>query len=192
MDYIFNEYSDSDIDVLRKQLDTDNIRITGIIERCCWGYPSIVMLYPVRENEYREKGKKINFQSLSTLIWLTCPYMNRRIHELESMGYIEKITRFMEDDSEIASKMKYSHAHYFFLRKKVFRYFLGDVTSIDENTRLFETGIGGVGNISNIKCLHIHYAHYKICDHNVVGQITTELLKREIYCKERICDYDGR
>ncbi len=192
MDYIFNDYNDRDIDVIKKQLNTENIHITGIIERCSWNYPSIIMLYPVREGDYKNSEKKINFKSLSTLIWLTCPYMNRRIHELESMGYIEKISGFIGNENEFESKMKFSHAHYFFLRKKVFRHYLGDVSSLDENTRLFETGIGGVGNISNIKCLHIHYAHYRICEENVVGRITCDLLSREINCKERICDYDSR
>ncbi len=191
MKYLFNEYNNDDIETIKRQLSTDSISITGIIERCKWGFPSIILLYPLRSADKPEAKKDLNFMSLSTLIWLTCPYLNDRIHKLESEGYIKKVTDFINNNRDFVSKMQFAHAHYFYLRKKVYRYFLGDVSSIDENSRLFNTGIGGISDIENIKCLHLHYAHYRICNENYAGRITYELLDCEIYCKGSICKSDN-
>lgn len=191
MSYLFQEFNDHDMGVIRKQLNTDDVRISGIIEKCRWGFPSIVLLYPARDMDESEFHRRVNFRSLSTLIWLTCPYLNEKIHDLESGGFVKKISEFISNDAATTTKMNFAHAHYFFMKKKVFRYFLGDVSSLDQNTRIFSTGIGGVSTITSIKCLHMHYAHYRICEENIAGRMTYELLGREIYCKEGLCNDAG-
>ncbi len=188
MKYLYKEYSEEDIEIIKGQLNTGDIKLTGIAERCKWSYPSIIILYPFRKEENGEDEKKdVNQTSISTLVWLTCPYLNERIHRLESDGYIKKIGVLIHSEREYVESMRFAHAHYYYLRKNVYRYFLGDVTSLDDNTRLFNTGIGGINNIDTIKCLHLHYAHFKICERNLTGKITSMLLNHDIYCDDRRC-----
>jgi uncharacterized protein len=188
MKYFYREYTEEDIEIIKRQLNTDDVRLTGIVERCKWGCPSIIILYPFRKPESTEPDqKKLNYTSLSTLVWLTCPYLNERIHRLESDGYIKKIGVFVHQEREYIEAMKFAHAHYFFLRKNIYRHFLGEVSSLEENVRLFGTGIGGINNTDTIKCLHLHYAHYRMCDSNFAGRVTSMLLNNDIYCDNCRC-----
>lgn len=188
MKHLYREYTEEDIETIKRQLNTSDVRLTGIVERCKWGHPSIIILYPLRNAErYEPVDKRLNYMSISTLIWLTCPYLNERIHKLESDGYIKKIGVFIHSKREYFDSMRYAHAHYHFLRKNVYRYFLGDVSSLEENVRLFNTGIGGINNPDTIKCLHLHYAHFRLCDRNLTGRTVSMLLNDDKYCDDHRC-----
>ncbi len=182
------EYSEEDIETIKRQLNAEDVRLTGVAERCRWGCPSVIILYPFRRPEGGEPDmKRLNYTSISTLIWLSCPYLNERIHRIESDGYVKKIGTWIHDKREYLDSMRFAHAHYYFLRKNVYRHFLGEVTSLEENVRLFNAGIGGISNTDTIKCLHLHYAHFRLCDRNFAGRITSMLLNGDIYCDDRIC-----
>ena len=190
MKHLFQEFNNVDVEVIKRQLGTDFISISGIVERCKWDCPTLILLYPVRGEENKtERG--LDYKSMSNLLWLTCPYINKKVHQLESQGYIKKIEKFILNDRGFASIMKYAHAHYFYFRKKVYRHFLGDVTSIDENSRVFDAGIGGIVDTDYLKCLHLHYAHYKICKDNFAGKVINYLLNGDIYCKESVCCHEN-
>lgn len=192
MGYLFSDFNKNDLKSVGRQLKSDKIRITGIIERCKWDFPSIILLYPKRDSGKSNFGAGVmDHMSISTLLWLTCPFLNDRIHRLESDGYIKKISDFISSDRMFIKKMQHAHAQYFYFRKKVYRYFFGDVRSQDENSKLFNVGIGGITDIDNIKCLHIHYAHYRICNENLAGNIVYRLLNEEINCTDKICENDS-
>ncbi len=111
-----------------------------------------------------------------------------KIDKLEVDGYIKKIGDFMKDDRILESKMKDAHANYFYLRKSIYRYFLGEVSSIEDNQNALNTGIGRIREIENLDCLHIHHSHGRVCENNVAGLATYHLLNKEITCKEGLCD----
>jgi hypothetical protein len=188
MRQLYTEYTEEDIEVIKRQLIIVDIRLTGVVERCKWGFPSIVVLYPFRKPEGGEPEQKmLNHASISSLIWLTCPYLNERIHRLESDGFIQQVSVLVHSQREYIESMRFAHAHYFFLRKNIFRHFLGDISSLEENMGLFNTGIGGISNTDAIKCLHLHYAHFRLCDRNFAGRTTSMLLNDDKYCNDRRC-----
>jgi len=183
MNSILGTQTQNDISILRHQLKRDNINIAGVVERCVHGYPSVVLLNPLAD----EKSKRINHMAISNLLWLSCPYLNEKIHEFESRGYINRISEYIRNDRFLESRMKDAHANYYYLRKKVYRHYLGGIFSIEDNKNILSTGIGGIRDIENIKCLHMHYAHYRICGDNFIGRLLFNLLDGKISCDERRC-----
>ncbi|MCP4137984.1 MAG: DUF501 domain-containing protein [bacterium] len=189
MNHLFEEFDENDITVITSQLNTARVSLAGIIKRCIHGFPSVILLHPVRNPEVQEGEEELNYMAISTLIWLTCPFLNDRIHSLESKGYIDKITDLINDDRTFQSMMKDAHAHYGFLRKNIYRHFFGAVSSLDYNRIVFNTGIGGIQDIDTLKCLHLHYSHYMICKENCAGKITSKLLGGKIYCEKGNCKH---
>jgi len=179
------DYNNKDLDDIAFQIPEIPIKIAGVMERCAYGYPSIVLLYPERDND----DSTSDIMDHSDLLWLTCPYMIDKIKGLEDEGYIKKISTLIMADRDIEAQMKEAHADYYYLRKKIFRLFLGGIHSIDDNNKVFFSGIGGIRNISILNCLHQHYAHYRICEDNVAGRVVHTLLKGIVNCKERLCDH---
>ena len=181
---LFFDCKENDSSIIKDQINRESADIARIVERCKYDYPSIVLL----NAELTDNKKDESFyKSISNLIWLTCPYLNEKIHDLESQGYISKIEEFIDNDNTLKMMMENAHASYYYFRKNVYRYFVSTVASLDDMNRIFNTGIGGIKNIENIKCLHLHYAHYRICEENVVGKIVYNLLHKKIYCDEEIC-----
>lgn len=173
----------SDCRILRKQLHSDDLFIKGIIERCGYGYPRIVLLDPVR----RDKGKKsLNFQAISNLMWLTCPYLNEKIHEIENRGIIKKISDLLKDDMFCREIMRHAHANFYFLRNAVYSKYV-DKDDRKKPMEIFERGIGGIKDLTAIKCLHIHFCHYRVYKYNIAGDITNRMLDGKIDCKENLC-----
>lgn len=170
--------------VLGYQLGAQRVDIVSILERCPHGYPSLVLLDPTPSNG--SEGH-VNFMAVSNLLWLTCPYLNEKIHELESRGFVDRIGRFIMSDRSLMSRLSDAHASFYFLRKNVYRYYVGGVSSLEENGRFLCTGIGGIRDIEGIKCLHLHYAHWRLCSTNPVGPVVESLLGRKTICEEGRC-----
>ncbi len=116
------------------------------------------------------------------------PFLNKKIHEFESYGYIKKVTSFVNSDRVLVDFMKNAHANYYYLRRNLYSRFFGDISPLEFNNKILTCGIGGIKEIGNIKCLHQHYSHYQICSDNVVGRIVHNLLNGINYCRERLCD----
>ncbi|HOO73443.1 MAG TPA: DUF501 domain-containing protein [Spirochaetota bacterium] len=182
--------TDRDKHALKKQLGIDNINPAGIVERCPYGYPSIIMLHPLGgRHEQREEAREQCFKRITNLLWLTCPYLNKKIHDLESQGYINRISSFISGDTNLVFLMKEAHADYHYLRKNLCRKFIekGDDVFF-KYINFMNTGIGGIKNIDHLKCLHLHYAHYRVCEKNVAGKIVYHLLNGTISCNEVLCE----
>jgi hypothetical protein len=171
-----------DLDVIKKQLKTDNLFVYGIAARCIYGFPQIAVLNPI---ENKDK-KKLNFTALINPLWLTCPYIHQKIHDIENEGGVEKIQSFIRKDRSFKDMMEDAHAHYYFFRKELYFDIAGEPYSEDLICH-FNRGIGGIGDMCNIKCLHVHYAHYRFCNSNIAGLITEQLLNKDIICKNRYC-----
>lgn len=177
-----NEIPDKDdIGTVRRQLESKSVSIINIIERCRHGYPRIVLLDP---SVNVDGCPALDYQSATNILWLTCPYLNRKIHELESKKIIKKIEELIGSDPGLNILMRNAHARFYFLRKKVCR--IAGISAEDFND-LFVKGIGGITNFSTLKCLHIHYAHSLICSDNIAGKIVFRLLGGNIWCDEICC-----
>jgi hypothetical protein len=161
--------------------------MAGIVKKCIYGYPAIILLSP-SEYKSNSKTKKLNFMALSNPLWLTCPYLNKKIHEFESAGYIKKIAGLIRSDRTLAELMKNAHANYYFLRRNLYSMEFGEISSLEFNSKVLHAGVGGIKEIDNIKCLHQHYSHFQVCDDNISGRIVYNLLNGITYCRERLCD----
>ncbi|MBN1500893.1 MAG: DUF501 domain-containing protein [Spirochaetes bacterium] len=182
MRILVENVSPEDAVVLKKQLNTSELYVFGIAKRCIYGYPSIAVLNPV----FDDSEKTINYTALKNTLWLTCPFLNRKIHTLEGEGNISKIQSFLNSDREFLGKMQDANAHYYFFRKEV--YFESSRLEFNDSlAESFNSGVGGIKDVSSIKCLHMHYAHYQFCSSNLAGHITELMLNNEISCNEELC-----
>jgi len=191
MNFQTNEFitgiDENDCEVIRWQLNSNELNnMAGIVYKCVHGYPAVILLHPFDYD--RENDRKINYMAVANPLWLTCPYLNRKIHNLESDGYIKKISSFLSSERIIMETMKNAHAHYYYLRRKFYSKAFGQISSIDFNNKVLHSGIGGISDIKNLKCLHQHYSHFMICSDNVAGRVVHNLLNGINYCRERLCD----
>ncbi|MDR3237511.1 MAG: DUF501 domain-containing protein [Spirochaetia bacterium] len=166
----------ADADTVRRQLGTPNVFMADVAVRCPHGSPSVVLLSPVKENG------EINFTAVATPLWLTCPFLNKRIHGLESSGFIKKIRQMIERDDVLSSQMESAQKNYAAFRRDSYRDFFVEMPGMEE---LPLRGIGGAGGA--LKCLHLCAAHHAACRGNAAGKITFELLGGETCCNDGRC-----
>ena len=62
--------------------------------------------------------KKLNFMAISNPLWLTCPFLNKKIHDFESIGYIKKITDLINSDRSLIELMKKRACQLLLFKKK--------------------------------------------------------------------------
>jgi uncharacterized protein len=184
MAFEFDNYSNADKEIIKEQLNSKEVFISGICERCIYGFPQVIFLNPVKEVDGRNY---LNYEAISNIIWLTCPYLNDRIHELENKSYIKKIQKIIQEDTMFRELMVKAHANYFFIRNIVFRKYTGSMLET-ENIDLSKSGIGGIRDLSMIKCLHLHFCHYYVCKDNIAGRITLHYLDHKTYCDNKYCE----
>jgi uncharacterized protein len=185
--YEFLPFTQSDVDIIGKQLKSETVCMAALIERCPHGYPSIILLKPHDPESGGDTDGK-SLRMFANLVWLTCPYLNKKIHDLESNGYIGKISAFINRDKSLQAQMKDAHAEYHFLRKYVCRRYLdGADGKLSDDEAVVNTGIGGIRNLEHLKCLHLHYAHFRLCAKNIAGRIVCDLLEGVTACSEVDC-----
>lgn len=177
-----NNFTDEDLEIIRRQLNCSEVDLCAVIERCIYNYPQIILMNPISRNE--EGKSELNHQAASNLLWLTCPYLNDKIHEIENKGFISKISKLINNDTGFTNRMRYAHAHFYFLRHRVC-YVSGGFRNLD--IELFGKGIGGIQDLNSLKCLHLHYSHYRICSNNIAGLIVCRLLDYKLQCDNCEC-----
>lgn len=183
MNIQYDNFSERDIDIVKWQLSAVEISACSIAERCEYGFPRIIVLSPLVTDG---RGDQYNYEALSNLVWLTCPFLNDRIHEFEDRGYIGRISGFIDSQQMLKERMATAHSHFYYLRKKLYRDFFGDLYP-ERLITLFNSGVGGIRDGSSLKCLHMNFAHYRMNDSNVAGYIMQKLLKNNINCDNRAC-----
>ena len=179
----YNNYTGSDVGVLKWQLGSKEVRVCSILERCLHGFPRIILLSPVKSGL---SGDKLQHESLSNILWLTCPYLNDKIHNIENLGYISRISRFVSNNQQLKERMSAAHSHFYYLRKRLYRDFFKDLYP-EKLIGLFNTGVGGVKDSSSLKCLHMHFSHYRINENNIAGYITQQVLANKLDCRDKQC-----
>ena len=181
---LFERHCEKDVNIIKKQLGCKDVYIGGIIERCKYGFPRIILLNPIRENQ---KSKELNYAAVSNLMWLTCPYLNNRIHELETSGLIGRLTDFIQHDTTLNLLMRKAHANFYFLRNAVCTMFAGSSYE-GERIGVFKRGVGGIRDIRTLKCLHLHFCHYSVFKENIAGLMTHRLLEGKVNCDNILCE----
>lgn len=172
---IHTDLESRDIGIVKHQLGGREVFMDGVVKRCYYGMPSVILLAPV------------NFTAVATLLWLSCPFLNKRIHALESDGFIKKIEKIIREDDSLTQEMQKAHNHYIALRKSCCENFFAQNTDSSGLQKLSESGIGGIRDTGNLKCLHLAAAHYAVCADNTAGRAVFELLGEEQYCANGMC-----
>ncbi|MCX7679899.1 MAG: DUF501 domain-containing protein [Spirochaetes bacterium] len=179
----YHNFTTSDVVVVAKQLRSQEVLMCAVAERCIYGYPRIIVLSPIKSFE---GVNTINYEALRNVFWLTCPFCNDVIHKLENNGYISKIAEFINSNRVAREWMRSAHSHMYFVRKKLYKDFFSDMYP-QEMIKFFDSGVGGVKDGSAIKCLHAHFAFYRINPINCAGYIVQKLLSDIVDCDTARC-----
>jgi len=173
--------SGDDLQILKWQLGQESIRLLKVVKRCRFGYPMVILLNPMTEED------KVDYKSISNPMWLTCPFLNKKIHELESNGYIIKVKEFIDSDPDNIEIMRNAHVNYYYLRRSIFNmnFTLGE--AFGKYSKILSSGVGGTKDIEHVKCLHQHFGHFLVCNDNIVGRVVNGLLDGIINCQEEMC-----
>ena len=115
--------SENDVILLRKRNRRRRFDISivyAVAARCSFGFPQVLVCRPERKEG----------SPFPTLFWLTCPYLDRKCGELESLHKIRELEElFSTRPTEVARW----HKEYALLRKSI------SETGID-----IPTGVGGI------------------------------------------------
>lgn len=165
---------DKDLGIVRKQLDRNVDNVLGIEKRCSFGFPVVILSYPVRNNS-----------PFPTIHYLTCPYLVKQISKLEEKGLIPYFESVIGKDENL--RMKLEQAHVNVIQKR-----LNILESSDEKWKplLSEVGTGGIRNFGTVKCLHLHVADYLAGIDNPIGKYVINIIenKETIECLNGSCE----
>ena len=120
----------SDRDVVERQLGRPPRAFRRVAVRCPFGRPAVTEQAP-----YDENGNPF-----PTTFWLTCPHLVAEVSRLEAAGGVERWTRRVEHDRDLASSLRAATAEQRRLRPEL------------------PVGIGGASRSGSLKCLHAHAA----------------------------------
>lgn len=171
-------FTKADLAIVSYQLKGRKILMAGVAGHCHWGCPAVIFIQPDADSTGREF-----YTPVATPLWLTCPFLNRKIHDLESKGLIRQLESRLLEDPEFAAAMAKAHQSYSSLRKDLLT---GTVPDTPEAEKRMNSGIGGIENRNTLKCLHLHAAHYMSCAANAAGKAVWELLG-ETHCSDAEC-----
>lgn len=146
--------TDDDIAVIKRQKNGrrfDPKQVYAVGCRCSYGYPQVVVCNPITKN----------LTPFPTLFWLTCPYLDRKCGELESMHKIQPLEEALSAQED---KVILWHKEYSVLRMMLIDDKTADSVK-DKNISMWESltecGVGGINwkeNASGVKCLHLQTA----------------------------------
>jgi len=170
----------ADAETVARQLGTEEVFITDIAARCLHDCPSVALLSPLKKNG------AVSFTAIATPLWLTCPFLNKKIHHLESAGLIKKIERMIDADVSLAAKVLADRESYAAFKRAAYGVFFSSRRGIDALRKMPPEAAGASG-MNRLKCLHFSAAHYAVCRQNAVGRIVFELLGKETFCLSGGC-----
>ena len=130
------EVSDSDVAVLRSQIEREPRGIVGIAARCACGNPTVVKTAPRLENG----------TPFPTTYYLTHPGAVAAVSTLEANGVMAEMSARLREDEALAAAYLAAHESYLADRLE-----LGEVPEID--------GISAGGMPERVKCLHVLVGH---------------------------------
>jgi hypothetical protein len=165
MKLVIDKVTENDLKVINRSICDGKAEIYGVASRCKNGFPQVAVLNPVKDSSTGE----LNSDALDNILWLTCSAIYTKITALEQNGVSERVSQLLSSDRQMLTEMMNAHAHYYYFRKEVYRRIAGHDYSEDK-IRFFDAGIGGERDVKHVNCLHSHYAHFMICQSNIVGR----------------------
>lgn len=181
----------ADTSAITRQMEErrfDASLILGTAERCRFGYPRVIVCAPVR-----------NLKPFPTSFWLTCPWLVRRIGQVESTGGVGALEAWMESHTPrgrvssnwVSFNMEHQRLRLalltpverFFLRRFLPRVF----------ERLRGAGVGGIryrGTEIRVKCLHLQVASWMALRYHP-GEAWLEENGLNMDCGGDMCDLCG-
>lgn len=152
--------------VVEKQLGRPPRGLVGVARRCRYGYPQVVIVYPIVEEG-----------PFPTTYWLTCPFLCKAIDRLEAQGWVKRASARVESDEAFRKELEAAHRAYAAMRLRLLtkedRVRLRRAGMLQD---LSEKGIGGIADFIHVKCLHLHAAH-ALVDANPVGELALQQLE---------------
>ncbi|MCS7234298.1 MAG: DUF501 domain-containing protein [Synergistetes bacterium] len=157
-----------DLKIVRWQISKKISGFLNVAKRCSWGYPQVILCYPLK------KGKPF-----PTLYWLTCPYLNKRVGDLESKGMISDLLNKIETNADLRKKLKEANKAYAEKRAALLSEKIRNFLKLKFHSYLEvieERGIGGVTEPEGVKCLHAHLAYYLADGKTPIGEEVLKIL----------------
>jgi hypothetical protein len=129
--------------VVARQLGRDPRAFRRVAVRCPFGAPAVTEQEP-----YDEEGNPF-----PTTYYLTCPRLVTAVSRLEAAGGVDRWSRAVKGDPELAGGLARANAE----QRSVRRELAGGQVGSDDGASL-ELGIGGASRHGSLKCLHAHVA----------------------------------
>lgn len=158
-----------DAAVVGRQLGRAPRAFRRVVVRCPFGRPAVT-----EQELYDEDGKPF-----PTTYWLTCPHLVAAVSRLEAAGGVERWSRAVRHDPELADSLgratdeqrtvRRELARRELARRELARRGAGGHTTGD-GSALLELGIGGSSRRGSLKCLHAHVAFALARPGYVVGE----------------------
>ena len=121
----------ADRELVERQLGRPPRAFRGVVVRCPFGRPAVTEQQP-----FDEDGPPF-----PTQFWLTCRHLVAAVSRLEAAGGVERWTRAVADDAQLAASLATADAEQRRLRPEL------------------DAGIAGATRSGSLKCLHAHAAY---------------------------------
>jgi uncharacterized protein len=131
-----------DREVVARQLGRRPRAFRRVVVRCPYGRPAVTEQAPYTDDD----------APFPTTYWVTCPFLVAEVSQLEAAGGVERWSRAVEEDAELAASLERATAEQRELRRRL----AGGAPGAENGT--LELGIGGSRSPRNLKCLHAHAA----------------------------------
>lgn len=132
-----------DAAIVARQLGRPPRALRRVVVRCPWGRPAVT-----EQSPYDRDGRPF-----PTTYYLTCPRLVAVIARLEAAGGVERWSRAVAEDSELAGSLERASEE----QRRIRRSLAGAERGSDGGASL-ELGIGGSRSRRHVKCLHAHAA----------------------------------
>ncbi|WP_244231346.1 DUF501 domain-containing protein [Saccharomonospora piscinae] len=152
----FEPVTDTDREVIARQLGRPPRGLRAVAARCPSGHPAVVQTSPRLENG----------TPFPTLYYLTCPTLCSMVGTLEASGVMREMTARLDEDDDLATAYRRAHESY-----------LAQRDAIEPLGHQVTAG----GMPTRVKCLHVHLAHTLACGDGVnpFGDETLRWLRAE-------------
>jgi uncharacterized protein len=148
--------------VVERQLGRPPRALLRVAARCPWGRPAVTEQAP-----FGAGG-----DPFPTTYYLTCPHLVTAISRIEAAGGVERWTRALAADDELAASRAAGDEEQRRIRTRL----AAGQTGRDGGASL-ELGIAGAGRTGSLKCLHAHAAFALARPGYVLGErIVAELM----------------
>jgi hypothetical protein len=130
-------------ELVARQLGRPPRAFHGVAVRCPYGLPAVT-----EQSPYTPEG-----EPFPTTYWITCPSLVASISRIEAAGGVERWSRAVEQDAELAASLERATEAQRRLRRG-----LASGARGDDGGASLELGIGGARTPRHLKCLHAHAA----------------------------------